>query len=159
MLKIFWDIDNIAFIGDRVDSIEHSHCLLQVFLSLDEPLQVEVDNERVCGKCIIVNKNTKHKFSCRNRVCLSILIEPSSSFAKELIKRIEGNYLILDNGIDSIQQKASILLDTNDKEVYIDFIKDELVKKKHIMRCAFKLKYQWLFVVVLIMSNNIPLLC
>ena len=35
MLKIFWDKDNIAFIGNQVNSEEHSHCALQIFLSLD----------------------------------------------------------------------------------------------------------------------------
>lgn len=103
MLRIFWDKDNIAFIGNQVASVEHSHCLLQVFFSFDDPLQVTVENERISGKCIIVNKNVRHIFSCENQMRLSILIEPSSSFAKELIKKVDGNYLICDDGIACIQ--------------------------------------------------------
>lgn len=124
MLKIFWDKDNIAFIGNQVNAVEHSHCVLQIFLSLDEPLQVTVENEQISGKCIIVNKNARHIFSCSNKIRLSILIEPSSSFAKEVIKKIDGNYLIYDNGIECIQPKAAILIDTDDKQQYIDFIQE-----------------------------------
>ncbi len=122
MLKIFWDKDNIAFIGNQVNSSEHEHCVLQVFLSLDEPLQVTVENERISGKCVIVNKNVRHKFSCDNRVRLSVLIEPSSSFAKELIKKIDGDFLVCDDGIERIQQKAAALIGTDDKQRYSDFI-------------------------------------
>lgn len=124
MLKIFWDKDNIAFIGDQVNASEHSHCVLQVFLSLDGPLQVIVENEQVSGKCVIVNANARHIFSCGNKSRLSILIEPSSSFAKELTKKIDGNYLVYDSGIEYIQQKVEGLIESNDKQQYINFIQD-----------------------------------
>lgn len=122
MLKLFWDKDNIAFISNYVEATEHSHCVLQVFLSFDAPLQVIVDGERLNGKCIIINKNVQHEFSCNNAVYLSILIEPCSNFAKELIKQINGDYLIFNNDLEDIQCKASMLIDTNDKEKYIDFV-------------------------------------
>lgn len=124
MLKIFWDKDNIAFIGNQVNATEHAHCILQIFLSLNEPLQVTVENEQISGKCIIVNKNARHIFACSNKMRLSVLIEPSSGFAKELIKKINGNYLIYNNGIECLQQKAAALIDTNDRQRYIDFIQD-----------------------------------
>lgn len=124
MLKIFWDKDNIAFIGNQVNAMEHAHCVLQIFLSLNEPLQVTVNDKQVNGKCIIVNKNARHIFSCDNKIRLSILIEPSSNFAKELIKKIDGDYLIFNNEINRIQQKAAALNDTNDKQRYLEFIQD-----------------------------------
>lgn len=124
MLKIFWDKDNIAFIGNQVNATEHAHCVLQIFLSLNEPLEVTVNGKKVNGKCIIVNKNARHIFSCENKIRLSILIEPSSNFAYELIQKIDGDYLIFDNNLDRIQQKAAALMDTNDKQRYIDFIQD-----------------------------------
>ncbi len=72
----------------------------------------------------MVNKNTRHIFSCDNKIRVSILIEPSSSFAKELIKKIDGDYLIYNNGLEHIQQKAALLLNTNDKRKYENFIQD-----------------------------------
>lgn len=80
MLKLFWDKDNIAFVSNHVNATEHSHCVLQIFLSFDEPLQVSVAGESISGKCIIVNQNVFHKFSC-NKMHLSILVE-------QLCKRI-----------------------------------------------------------------------
>lgn len=124
MLKIFWDNDNIAFIGNQVNATEHSHCVLQMFLSFDEPLQVTIDGERIIGKCIIVNKNVRHVFSCDNKIRMSVLLEPSSNFAKELIKKIDGNYLIYNNGIERIQQKAAALMRTDNRQLYTEFIQD-----------------------------------
>lgn len=124
MLKVFWDKDNIAFFSNQVNAAPHSHYVLQAFLGLDEPLKVTVENQQITGKCIVVNTNVKHAFSCESKMRLSILIEPSSSFAKELIKMIDGNYLICDSNIEPIQQKAAALYDTNDKQQYIAFIQD-----------------------------------
>lgn len=124
MLKIFWDKDNIAFIGNQVNATEHAHCVLQIFLSLNEPLEVTVNGEQINGKCILVNKNARHIFSCNNQIRLSILIEPSSNFANELIQKIDSDYLIFDNDIDRLQQKAAALIDTNDRQRYIEFIQD-----------------------------------
>lgn len=124
MLKIFRDKDNIAFIGNQVNATEHAHCVLQIFLSLNEPLQVTINGEQICGKCIIINKNVRHIFNCDNKIRLSVLIEPISNFAKELIKKIDGDYLICKSEIETIQQKAAALIDTNDKQRYIEFIQD-----------------------------------
>lgn len=123
MLKLFWDKDNIAFVSNHVNATEHSHCVLQIFLSFDEPLQVAVVGESISGKCIIVNQNVCHRFSCNNKMQLSVLVEPSSNFAKELIKKIDGNYLIY-NKIECIQQKAYAIINTNDKEKYLDFVSE-----------------------------------
>lgn len=125
MLKVFWDKDNIAFIGNQVNSSAHSHYVLQVFLSLDEPLQAIIEDEKVSGKCIIINENVKHAFSCDNKTRISLLIEPSSNFSKELAAKIDGNYLICDKpDINVIQQKAAILVNGADKEQYLSFAQD-----------------------------------
>lgn len=125
MLKIFWDKDNIAFIGNQVNTAEHSHCVLQAFLSLNEPLQITVENEHISGKCIVVNKNKKHVFSCDNKNCLSVLIEPSSSFADQMIAKINGNYLICEKeSINILQQKAALLANATDREPYLSFVRD-----------------------------------
>lgn len=107
--------------------MEHLHCVLQVFLSFDEPLQVIVGGERLNGKCIIINKNVQHEFSCSNTTYLSILIEPCSNFAKELINQLNGDYLIFNNDLEDIQRKALMLIDTNDKEKYVVLCKVLLI--------------------------------
>ena len=125
MLKVFWDKDNIAFVSNQVNSSEHSHCVVQAFLSFDEPLQLIIENKNVIGKCIVVNKNVKHAFSCNNSTRLSILIEPTSSFAKQLISEINDSYLICDKeNIKLLQQKAASLVNAVGQEQYLQFIAD-----------------------------------
>lgn len=125
MLKIYRGQDNIAFISDQVSSTEHSHCLLQVFLSFDEPLSLAVEDETVIGKCVIVNKNVKHVFSCKNRKRLSILLEPASNFAKELASKMDGKYMICDQDkIETLQQKAAMLEHAAGQEQYLRFVRD-----------------------------------
>jgi hypothetical protein len=50
MLKIFWDKDNIVFISENLSAVSHSHCVLQIFFSFDEPLLITVVNTCISGK-------------------------------------------------------------------------------------------------------------
>lgn len=125
MLKIFWNKDNIGIICDNLNAVSHSHCVLQIFLSLDEPLQITAGNTSITGKCVIINKNVPHSVTSDGKAKLSILIEPTSGFASELTSKINGDYLICDNeNINKLQQKAAKLFDTGDKDQYAAFISD-----------------------------------
>lgn len=125
MLKIFYDKDNIAFLGNQVNAEEHSHCVLQAFLSLEGTLHLIVENESVNAKCVVVNKNAKHTFSCENKPCLSILIDPCSSFAHHLIEKMDGNFFLFDNeNTEALQQNAAQLISANEKEQYLLFVNE-----------------------------------
>ncbi len=125
MLNVFWDKDNIGFISDRLDSASHSHCVLQIFLSFDEPLQVTVEGRRICGKCIVVNQDVPHSIRSGGTKRLSVLVEPTSSFASELFHKIGGDYLVFDKeNIGEIQQKAAELIAAKDQQQYVSFIHD-----------------------------------
>lgn len=123
MLKIFWDKDNIGFISENLSAVSHSHCVLQIFFSFDEPLQITVGNTCISGKCVIVNKNAPHSVESCGTVKLSILVEPTSGFASELTSKIQGNYLIFDKeGIAELQTEAKKLLTATDKRQYAEFV-------------------------------------
>ena len=125
MLAIFWDKDNIGLICDKLNAVSHSHCILQVFLSFDEPLQIVVGNSSINGKCVIVNTNISHSVSSDGKAKLSILIEPTSAFARKLNSQIKGDYLICDKeNITELQQKAEKLCNATNKEQYTTFIAD-----------------------------------
>lgn len=126
MLKIFWDKDNIGLVGDRLNAAEHAHCVLQAFLSFDAPLQITVETTQISGKCIVLNQNTKHSFSCSHTACISVLIEPTSGFARELISKMEGKrFLCSQQGdITALQQKAAALAAATDPEPYRTFVRD-----------------------------------
>ncbi len=124
MLKVFWDEDNIGIICDKLNAVSHSHCVLQIFLSFDEPLKITVGNTCVNGKCVIVNKNVPHSVSSNGKARLSILIEPASGFASKLISEIKGDYLICDKeNIAGLQQQAAKLINATDRKRYAAFIR------------------------------------
>lgn len=123
MLKIFWDKDNIGFICDKLNTVSHSHSVLQIFLSFDEPLQVIVGDSCVNGKCVIVNNNVPHSVGSNGKAKLSILVEPTSGFANKLISKIKGDYLICDKeNITELQQSAARIINATDKEQYAEFV-------------------------------------
>lgn len=123
MLNVFWDKDNIGFISDKLDAESHSRCVLQIFLSFDEPLQITVGDRPVCGKCIIVDKDVPHSIRSGGTKRLFGLVEPISSFASDLSRKIGGDYLICDTKkIGEIQQQAAKLLLVKDQQQYVTFI-------------------------------------
>lgn len=96
MLRVFWDKDNIGVISDRLNTLEHAHCVIQIFISIDEPLFVSVEGEKISGECVIVNKEVRHVFTCESIRHMSILIPPTSGLADRLSKRLNGDYYVCD---------------------------------------------------------------
>lgn len=105
MNRIYWDRDKISILTDQIESIEHKHYALQLFLSIDKPLNLYVSGKLIAGKCVIVNHNVNHVFSTGNKLHLSIIIEPASNIAKQLEMKMNGNdfRILNDFGIEKIQ--------------------------------------------------------
>ncbi len=123
MLEVFWGKDNIGIICDKFNAVSHSHCVLQIFLSFDEPLQIQVGNTSINGKCVIVNKDVSHSVNSNGKAILSMLIDPTSGFASKLISKIKGDYLICDKAsIFDLQHTAAKLFNATDKEQYASFV-------------------------------------
>ena len=57
MNRIYWDRDKISILTDQIESIEHKHYAIQLFLSIDKPLNLYVSGKLIAGKCVIVNHN------------------------------------------------------------------------------------------------------
>ena len=91
MNRIYWDRDKISILTDQIESIEHKHYAIQLFLSIDKPLNLYVSGKLIAGKCVIVNYNVNHVFSTGNKLHLSIIIEPASNIAKQLEMKMNGN--------------------------------------------------------------------
>ena len=91
MNRIYWDRYKISILTDQIESIEHKHYAIQLFLSIDKPLNLYVSGKLIAGKCVIVNHNVNHVFSTGNKLHLSIIIEPASNIAKQLEMKMNGN--------------------------------------------------------------------
>lgn len=81
MNQIFWGKDRISILTDHLVASEHQHCMLQIFLSYQERLSIQISGKNIIGQLIIVNTNVPHAFSTENKLHYSSLIEPASSFA------------------------------------------------------------------------------
>lgn len=111
MNRIYWDRDKISILTDQIEAIEHKHYAMQLFLSIDKPLNLYVSGKLVMGKCVIINCNVNHIFSTGNQLHFSIIIEPASNIARQLEMRMNGSeFDILDDlGIEKIQNAVSDL--------------------------------------------------
>lgn len=123
MLRVFWDKDNVGVISDRLNTLEHTHCVIQLFIGIDEPLCVSVEGKRISGECVIVNKEIKHVFSCESITHMSILIPPTSDLADRVSKRINGDYYICDKAESAeIVTAAKELIKANNMTQYRNVI-------------------------------------
>ena len=85
-------------ITDQIDAVSHQHWAMQLFLSIEEQLEISVGEEQVLCKCIVVNRNIPHSFSTNNTVHFSMIIEPTASIAEQLDEIMEGKeYHIFEN--------------------------------------------------------------
>lgn len=86
---------------------------MQLFLNLENNLEISVEGEKFSCGCIVINRNTIHSFSTGDRLHFTMIIEPTSSLAKQLDQRMEGKkYHIFNN--QSIEATRNLLLSLND---------------------------------------------
>lgn len=63
MNKIYWDEDSIVIVTDHIDTVPYSHPMMQLFLSIEDSLTIEVSDKLLSGRCIVLDKNIRHAFS------------------------------------------------------------------------------------------------
>lgn len=124
MSKIFWDKDKVAFFTKQLDAVEHSHWMMQLFLGLEDNLDIYVSGKRIFCKGIIVNKNISHSFSANDKQHFSALIEPTSSLATQINIWMNGQeFFILDSfRLDQLQKSMENFSKQMNITAYHDFI-------------------------------------
>lgn len=124
MNRIYWDTDSIGILTDHIDAASHSHPTLQLFLSIENFLDIEVSNEILTCRCVIVNKNVPHAFDARQRLHFSLIIEPTSKLAEQLYQKMNGaNYFIYDDAeIEGVQRQAKQLIQNHSTDGYRVFV-------------------------------------
>lgn len=129
MNRIYWDKDSIGIVTNHIDAAQHSHPMMQLFLSIDDFLNIDVSKEVLQCRCIVVDKNISHAFSARNKLHFSLLIEPTSVLAEQLSEKINGaGYYIYDKSdIVNLQQQVKCLIENHSKPRYQNFMKHLLI--------------------------------
>lgn len=118
MNRIYWDRDKVSMLTDQIESAEHKHCAMQLFLSLDGELDLCVSGIWMKCRCVVVNSNIRHSFSTDSRLHFSVIIEPAAGMARQLETRMHGrDYCMFDNdGLTEIQGLAAGLAHGTEKE-------------------------------------------
>lgn len=121
--RIYWQEDAIGLLTNHIDAQLHSHWMLQLFLCVDDYLNIKVANQDIKCKCIVVDKNISHEFHTNQRVYFSALIDPTSTFAKQLSTLMnDQGFVICDyNGVDELQSHLLKLIQASSVENYASF--------------------------------------
>lgn len=139
MNRIYWDKDSIGIVTDLIDASSHSHPAMQLFLSIEEKLDIEISDELFSCRCIVVNKSIRHAFNTKGRLHFSLIIEPTTMLAEQLCKKMHSSgYLIYDREeTENMQQQAKHLLQNHSIEGYHKF-KKQLFKLLGVEQKALK---------------------
>lgn len=93
---IFWHKDRIGILTNQLDAQIHKHWMQQVFIGIEDKVELTVKEKSIRGRCIVVEKNIPHAFSAK-QLTLSLLIDPASAFASFLSTSLsEEGYWICD---------------------------------------------------------------
>ena len=123
--KIFWDTDKISMITNHLDADTHSHLMLQLFVGVDDYVEIVIKDIRIKCNVIVVNKNVAHSFSAKGKLYFSSIIDPTSVYGKKLIDKMgEKDFLIYDQ-IDTYELSRQVkrLLHSTNVEQYKYFYK------------------------------------
>lgn len=119
--------NHISSFTNSIQSKKHKHWMLQLFIGIEDSLNINIDGNDIEGKCIIVDSNIEHCFSTGEKICFTMLIEPTSSlalsFKSKYIDKIKGYGIIDIHNTKHIQKEYVNFVKTHDKESYLNFIK------------------------------------
>lgn len=118
--KIFWDTDRINMITNHLDADTHSHLMLQLFVGVDDCVDIIINDIRIKCDVIVVNKNVAHSFSAKGKLYFSSVIDPTSVYGKELVDKMgKRDFLIYDQiNIYELSRQVKGLLHSTNVEQY-----------------------------------------
>ncbi len=82
MNRIYWDKDSIGIVTDNIDATPHRHPMMQLFLSIEDLLTIEVSDKLLSGRCIVVYKNIRNAFYTKGKLHFSLITEPTTELAE-----------------------------------------------------------------------------
>ena len=117
---IYWDDNFISAFTDVPSAEKHKHFLIQIFVCIDFPVEIDLINKKITSYCIILDSNIEHCFFGKDNTYFTMLIDPTSDLALHLRK----NFINVDKGygtIDiSVLRKIDIKMDNLSKQINCD---------------------------------------
>ncbi|NLU52743.1 MAG: helix-turn-helix transcriptional regulator [Clostridiaceae bacterium] len=75
---------NFMAISDRLEADCHQHWVLQMFLSGQKILNIEVDDQPLPCNAILVNMNIPHKFNAEGEPHLTLVADPTTELGRRM---------------------------------------------------------------------------
>lgn len=118
---------NFAAISNSVEADSHKHWMLQLFISSEEALNIEIEEESVTGKAILVNIDTSHTFSTKGEHHFTLLIDPTTELGRIARARFINNKAFYTFPYDEavkMQKDFSNALKRNDDYTLVAFVQN-----------------------------------
>lgn len=116
---------NFAAISDSVSAEVHKHWLLQMFLSFEDNLNIEVDGRLITCNCILVNMNIVHTFSSEGKIHFTMLLDPTTQLGLVMRRKVKDKsfYVFPDEETAIMQQNFKNALLKRREDDLISFVK------------------------------------
>ncbi len=82
---------NFIAISDKIEADSHRHWLLQMFLSKNDKLNIEVNGQLIPSTAILVNMDTLHTFNTEGEPHFTILIDPTTELGRMMRELLMGH--------------------------------------------------------------------
>lgn len=119
--------DHISAFTNCVNADNHKHYMIQLFISFEKPLRLEVEGEPIEGYGVLVNQDVEHCFYAEGERHLTMLIDVTSdmgSYLSEVYLKNKAYTKMKDSLVSPIQQLADKYMENMNVETYEIFIKD-----------------------------------
>ncbi|RFA35628.1 hypothetical protein CAI16_07490 [Virgibacillus dokdonensis] len=138
MNYILFGKDSIASFSNTTKAESHKHWMLQIFLSLDGEMIIEVSGKPISFECIIINSNRVHKIDSAQTSHFTMLLDNTSTIGKQLKKVYLQNkdYHLFHASANMVALKNSLKkLDTM-KILYYEIFIQRLFQTLNINTCV-----------------------
>lgn len=118
---------NFIAISNKIEADRHKHWLIQMFLSSQKEINIEVKGQHVTCSAILVNINIPHTFNTEGKPHFTMLIDPTTKLgrAMKILLMKQSFYIFPHEKTVAMQQKfQSILIQRchNDIQSFIQTI-------------------------------------
>ncbi len=75
---------NFGAVTNMVKADVHKHWMIQLFVGNGENLEINVNDQKIHCRAIVVNMNTKHMFYSGNLIHFTMLINPTTQLGRTM---------------------------------------------------------------------------
>ncbi len=127
MNDIFMCGQHYGAITNNIEADLHRHWLLQLFISTDENLIINVEGQSIACRAIAVNMNTMHEFYSGKSIHFTMLVDPTTKLGRTLRNHfLKENpyYIISEDRAAEFQMHLIKVINNREIQSYSVLIKD-----------------------------------